>query len=62
MLPREEAERLAAEARERAKAERRCPECNNKVGMRVMVAMRVMIAKTNRYTRLGNLAWSHSVF
>lgn len=27
---REEAERLAAAAREKAKAERRCPECNNK--------------------------------
>ena len=29
---REEAERLAAEERERAKRERRCPECGNKVG------------------------------
>ena len=28
---REEAERLAAEERERAKRERRCPECGNKV-------------------------------
>ena len=28
---REEAERLAAEERERAKKERRCPECGNKV-------------------------------
>ena len=30
---REEAERRAAEERERAKRERRCPECGNKVGV-----------------------------
>jgi len=29
-VPREEAERQAAEERERAKRERRCPECTNK--------------------------------
>ena len=31
LTTREEAERLAAEERERAKRERRCPECGNKV-------------------------------
>ena len=42
LLAREEAERQAAEARERAKVERRCPECNNKVGVMVMVMVMVM--------------------
>jgi len=35
---REEAERLAAEERERAKRERRCPECGNKVSSAVEVS------------------------
>ena len=51
---REEAERLAAEERERAKRERRCPECGNKVLSALIITQKIIYSPPDFWRGLRN--------